>query len=248
MVRGSIIAASWLVLTAAAGAAPATITVDTDLRTGPGTGYAATGMFRAGTIVEVAACSRQWCAISYGDVQGYVKQNHLGSTVASDAGPQSSRLINLGTNRWGDIVGLEFSTIGAEHTYEGGYNPPRRRLFPPNENQSDSLWAGTWFGGLAAGNALNVAPPLPKPSHARRPPPKKHVARAAPRTDRGPPCPAPAVSVTPAVAPSGAVAPTGAPVATAPAAEAPRPASAPPAAGTASNPRDPARPLVSGGY
>jgi uncharacterized protein YraI len=234
-----MIAASWLVLTAAAGAAPATITVGTDLRTGPGTTYAATGMFRAGTIVEVSACSRHWCAVSYGDVQGYVKTNHLGPTVARDAGPRTSRIINLGTNHWGDIFGLKFSTIGAEQSYEGGYNPPRRRLTPPDEDQSGSLWAGTWFDGLSAGNAPDAAPPPPEPSHARRPPPPRRVARTAKRADRAPPCPA--VAVTPAV-------PAGAPVAAAPAAEAARTVSAPPVAGAASNARDPARPPASGGY
>ncbi|MDQ2080015.1 SH3 domain-containing protein [Xanthobacteraceae bacterium Astr-EGSB] len=239
MVHGSMIAASWLILTAAAGAAPATITVDAELRTGPGTTYAATGMFRAGTTVEVSACSRHWCAVSYGDVQGYVKVNQLRPTAPQDAGFRIPRIINLGTDHWGDIVGLQFSTIGAGHSYEGGYNPPRRRLSPPEEDQSGSLWAGTWFGGLSAGNALGAAPPPPEPSHARRPPPRKHVARAAKRTDRGPPCPA--VCVTPAV-------PAGAPVAAPPVAESAGAVSAPPAAGAASNARDPARPLASGGY
>jgi uncharacterized protein YraI len=239
MVRGSMIAANWLVLTAAAVAAPAAITVDAELRTGPGTTFAATGMFRAGTTVEVSACSRGWCAVSYGDVQGYVKASQVAPTAPRDEGFRIPRIINLGTNHWGDIVGLKFSTIGPERSYEGGYNPPRRRLFPPEESQSDSLWSGTWFGGLTSGSVLDAAPPPPAPSHARRPPPRKQVARAAKRGDRAPPCPA--VCATP-------VAPAGAPNAAAPAAQAAGAVSAPPAAGAASNAGDPARPLASGGY
>jgi hypothetical protein len=185
-----------------ASAAPATVTMDINLRSGPGSGYAVMGSFRAGTVVDVQECAGRWCAITYGDVRGYVNSTHLAAVVDPGTSRPNAGLIQLGAYHLGSLVGLDFGTIGPDRSYEGGYYPPRRRLFPPDDAPASAPEpkSGFWplSGALVPAASPERGASVSGPQYAPRqpaPPPVRRTAKAAPKTTPPGACPiAPATS------------------------------------------------------
>lgn len=69
------------VLLASAGAAvaaPAVVTGDLNLRSGPGTGYRVIDTMPAGATVNVRGCSGSWCRVAWGGTVGYASASYLG--------------------------------------------------------------------------------------------------------------------------------------------------------------------------
>ena len=80
----SLAAGLFLASAAAAAAAPAAVTSDINVRSGPGTKYAAIGSVPAGATVNVLSCNGAWCRIAFGNRQGFINNTYL---AAADEGP-----------------------------------------------------------------------------------------------------------------------------------------------------------------
>jgi uncharacterized protein YraI len=65
-------------------AAPAVLETNAKVRSGPGTQYQALTVLPGGTTVDVMDCSARWCAVAYGQRQGYVARSLL-DVAESDA-------------------------------------------------------------------------------------------------------------------------------------------------------------------
>jgi uncharacterized protein YraI len=78
VLRAAILAVSVLA-TGAAQAATALVTTDLNVRTGPGAGYPALGMFPNGARVNVGGCTSGygWCQVSYGGLTGWASSRYL---------------------------------------------------------------------------------------------------------------------------------------------------------------------------
>lgn len=73
----------------AALAAPAMLETNAKVRSGPGTRYQAQTVLPGGTAVEVMDCSGRWCAVAYGQRQGYIARSLLdfGASAAAVQAP-----------------------------------------------------------------------------------------------------------------------------------------------------------------
>ncbi len=58
-------------------ASAAQVTGNVNLRTGPGVGYARIATLPAGAVVDVGACSGNWCPVAYGNLQGWASLSYL---------------------------------------------------------------------------------------------------------------------------------------------------------------------------
>jgi uncharacterized protein YraI len=84
------LAAGLLIASAgAAAAAPAAVTGDLNLRSGPGTGYAVVGTMPAGATVDVRDCNGAWCRVAWGNAVGFASRSYLdvGGPVYAAAPP-----------------------------------------------------------------------------------------------------------------------------------------------------------------
>jgi uncharacterized protein YraI len=61
----------------AAAAAPAMVTSDLNLRSGPGTGYGVIDTLPAGSPVDVLGCTGSWCRVSSAEGEGFASGNFL---------------------------------------------------------------------------------------------------------------------------------------------------------------------------
>ncbi len=73
----------------AALAAPAMLETNAKVRSGPGTQYQAQTVLPGGTTVDVVDCSGRWCAVAYGQRQGYIARSLLdfGASAAAVQAP-----------------------------------------------------------------------------------------------------------------------------------------------------------------
>lgn len=81
-------AGSALLLTAgAAAAAPATVSTDLNMRSGPGTSYAVIDTIPGGATVDVESCTGSWCMVNYAGRSGYASASYLsgGASVGGGA-------------------------------------------------------------------------------------------------------------------------------------------------------------------
>ena len=65
-----------------AGAAPAPVATNVNLRQGPGTTYTIITTIPSGATVDVAGCSGAWCQVTFQDQYGYVIASSLGQGEA----------------------------------------------------------------------------------------------------------------------------------------------------------------------
>jgi len=64
---------------AAAWAAPASATVNVNVRSGPGTGYRVVDTLRRGELVDVVGCQGNWCRVVKPGPDGWVSASYLSS-------------------------------------------------------------------------------------------------------------------------------------------------------------------------
>lgn len=74
-----------LVSTGLALAAPAEVTNDLNMRTGPGTNYGVITVVPGGDVVDVIDCEGSWCRVRYGGRNGWVSASYLGDTAVASA-------------------------------------------------------------------------------------------------------------------------------------------------------------------
>jgi len=60
-----------------AAAAPALVTSDLNLRSGPGTNYQVLNVLPGGSTVDVLDCTGSWCRVGWGNSTGYASRSYL---------------------------------------------------------------------------------------------------------------------------------------------------------------------------
>ncbi|MDP2409930.1 MAG: SH3 domain-containing protein [Pseudolabrys sp.] len=60
-----------------AAAAPALVTADLNLRSGPGTNYGVVNVLPGGSTVDVLSCSGSWCRVGWGNSVGFASRSYL---------------------------------------------------------------------------------------------------------------------------------------------------------------------------
>src|SRR5665213_1323957 len=60
-----------------AAAAPAVVTSDLNMRSGPGTNYGVVDVLPGGSTVDVLSCGGSWCRVASGGAEGYASRNYL---------------------------------------------------------------------------------------------------------------------------------------------------------------------------
>src|SRR5690242_10050339 len=70
----------------AAAAAPATVSTDLNMRSGPGTQYGVVGTIPAGETVDVGGCTGSWCAVNFNGRTGYASANYLSGGASVGGG------------------------------------------------------------------------------------------------------------------------------------------------------------------
>jgi hypothetical protein len=83
--KSGLIAGLAALLSSAAVAAPAMVETNAKLRSGPGMQFPTLIILAAGTMVDVRDCGGRWCAVGYGQRQGYIARNLIG--FGASAGP-----------------------------------------------------------------------------------------------------------------------------------------------------------------
>lgn len=78
IIRGLAIATAMTTATSAL-AAPAMVTTDLNLRTGPGTGYGRITAMPGGSVVDVRGCTRgySWCRVNWNGYDGWASSHYL---------------------------------------------------------------------------------------------------------------------------------------------------------------------------
>lgn len=106
--------AAFVLMPAAALAAPASATAPVNVRSGPGTGYGVVDTLQRGQRVDVGACRGSWCPITYSGGSGWVSANYLstggGSGGSSRPNPDVGFGISIGSG--GVSVGIGVGTPG----------------------------------------------------------------------------------------------------------------------------------------
>lgn len=69
----------------AAAAAPAVVSDNLNLRSGPGTGYRVLNVLPAGSSVDVLGCGRSWCRVASAEGTGYASSHYLDMGAGADA-------------------------------------------------------------------------------------------------------------------------------------------------------------------
>ena len=79
LARGALcVAASVVLLSEVANAAPAHVSVNTNLRQGPGVSFGIITTVPAGSVVDVIRCGGAWCNVMAGGQPGYMIGSSLG--------------------------------------------------------------------------------------------------------------------------------------------------------------------------
>lgn len=77
IIAGTLAALALVATTASAFAAPAYATANVNVRSGPGTGYAAIDVLQRGEQVDVQDCRGSWCFVEKRGPDGWVSANYL---------------------------------------------------------------------------------------------------------------------------------------------------------------------------
>ena len=111
-----------------ASAAPATVTNDLNLRSGPGTGYAVVAVLPGGSIVNAYDCGGNWCRVSSAEGTGYASTSYLdvgGGAYAYEPGPvvvAPGYAYDWGPDwGWGPGIGFGFGGGGHGGWHGGGH-------------------------------------------------------------------------------------------------------------------------------
>ena len=105
-IKIATLAGALLVPGIAAAAAPAIVTTDLNIRTGPGTGYYAFDVIPVGGRVTVYGCATgyNWCDVGWAGTRGWVS----GSYLAYRSGGYNSSIASVGISIGVPVVGFDF--------------------------------------------------------------------------------------------------------------------------------------------
>jgi uncharacterized protein YraI len=87
-----------------AAAAPATVSADLNMRSGPGTEYGVVATIPAGATVDVGGCTGSWCEVNYRGASGFASASYL-----SGGGAPSAAIVAPGYD------------YGPDYAYSGDY-------------------------------------------------------------------------------------------------------------------------------
>ena len=76
-ITAAVVAAGVLLTATTADAAPGKARLTTNIRSGPGTGYAVVDTLSPGDRVNVVSCGTNWCKVTRVGPDGYVARNRL---------------------------------------------------------------------------------------------------------------------------------------------------------------------------
>ena len=77
LITAAVVAAGALLTATAVEAAPGKARLTTNVRSGPGTGYAIVDTLAPGARVNVVSCGANWCKVTRVGPDGYVARNRL---------------------------------------------------------------------------------------------------------------------------------------------------------------------------
>jgi uncharacterized protein YraI len=135
----ALLASSALLLSAgAAFAAPATATVDLNVRAGPGTNYPVIDALPAGETVNVLGCTGSWCEISMGGGSGFASANYL------ERAGRAARTRVIVEEDEPEIIGLSIGGYWDDrpYYYDGGHYYYGGRWY--RERPGRSGWERSW--------------------------------------------------------------------------------------------------------
>lgn len=104
----------------AAVAAPALVTADLNIRSGPGTNYAPVGVLPSGAVVDVRGCTSgySWCRVNYQGYDGWASSRYLAHREGGYSGsPFSSSAAAIGIPL---IAGVVIGSALSDRDYRRG--------------------------------------------------------------------------------------------------------------------------------
>jgi hypothetical protein len=114
--------AALLVGVVAAAAAPASVSANVNVRSGPGTQYPTVGSLFANNAIDVGQCSAGWCQISAVNVSGWVSSNFVVIGRGAQVQPRQQS---------GPDINFEFNFGGNGRPFPAHDNPVPFRPAPP---------------------------------------------------------------------------------------------------------------------
>ncbi|MGH6725424.1 MAG: SH3 domain-containing protein [Pseudolabrys sp.] len=128
----SLAGALLLLSAGVAAAAPATVTNDLNLRSGPGTGYGVIDTLPAGSSVDVLGCNGSWCRVATAEGTGFASGNFLDMDGGAYAAAPGAVEVEPGYTSdydyepgsawgWGPTVGIGFGGYGWHRGWHHGY-------------------------------------------------------------------------------------------------------------------------------
>src|SRR5262245_12320512 len=133
-------------------AAPATVSSDLNMRSGPGTEYGVVATIPAGATVDVGGCTGSWCEVNFRGASGFANASYL----SGGGGAPSAAVVTPGyaygpDYAYGDdyydygyAYGPSFGFYAGprfRHGWHGRWNGPRT-----------GNWQGGWQGGARTGD------------------------------------------------------------------------------------------------
>lgn len=148
-----------------------------NVRKGPGTTYSRVSEIKSGTQIVISSIEGEWCAMYYGDIQGYVQRQYLNiqaaSTGAAQAAPAASaydtssltRVLRSGyTGADVSVVQQRLKDLGYLSTLSGSYDSATqeavRSYQKKNGLTADGLAGPSTFSSLFSDGALSAGSTL----------------------------------------------------------------------------------------
>jgi uncharacterized protein YraI len=116
-----------------AAAAPATVTTDLNMRSGPGTEYGVVATIPAGATVDVGGCTGSWCELNYRGASGFANASYL-----SGGGAPSAAVVAPGYD-----YGPDYAYSDDYYDYGYSYGPSIGFYAGPRFRHG---WRGRWQG------------------------------------------------------------------------------------------------------
>jgi hypothetical protein len=170
MMKSRLLAAGAVLLFSGsiAAAAPATVSIDLNMRAGPGTEYGVVATIPAGATVDVGGCTGSWCEVNFRGASGFASASYL----SGGGGAPSAAVVVPGYDPAPDYAysdddydqGYDYGpSIGfyagprLRHGWHGRWHGPRTGNWQGGTRTGS--WQGRWQGrdrvGAAGGGNIN---------------------------------------------------------------------------------------------
>jgi len=118
LTRFTFAAVTVIALTAAAAAKPITLSVETNLRSAPGTKSDVVTLIPKGAAIEVGECDAGWCKVTYNDKEGFAVERNLGAAPPAARQADLHRLRRGYENQFGDQASGQQDYRGADRAQQ----------------------------------------------------------------------------------------------------------------------------------